>query len=62
MVSIRVGALGDEPYSTALMRHVTDLLDPDKKFDTPPPDLRRRLKPDQTGAPSPTGVPPMKSP
>ena len=41
MVSVRVGVLGDEPYSNALMRHITDLLDPDKKFDTPPPDLRR---------------------
>jgi hypothetical protein len=28
MVRIRVGTLGDEPYSNALMKHVTELLDP----------------------------------
>ncbi len=40
-IRIRVGVLGDEAYSTALMRIITDQLDPDSKAMTPPPDLRR---------------------
>jgi hypothetical protein len=39
-VAIRVGILGDEPYATALSRHISALLDPDSDTATPPPDLR----------------------
>lgn len=54
-VSIRVGLLGDEPYSTALMREVTELLAPeaairprpdrsspsaDEHFPAKPPEMR----------------------
>jgi hypothetical protein len=39
-VSIRVDLLGNEPYATALAKHVTSLLDPDASPTTPPPNLR----------------------
>jgi hypothetical protein len=45
MVRIRVGALGDEPYSSALMKHVTDLLNPAAPPPPgPSPDLREPPK------------------
>lgn len=40
MVSVRVSILGDEPYATALTKHITSLLDPDANPATPPPNLR----------------------
>ncbi|HYE62511.1 MAG TPA: DUF3568 family protein [Phycisphaerales bacterium] len=51
MVSIRVGLLGDEPYATALSKHITALLDPDSNQATPPPDLRIRKGEELTSDP-----------